>query len=121
MQGRSLCGDIEGKKPETPIFAFAEAVKQGPPQFAAYLNQWKLLMKMDYRTRKFVPEYYNIIDDPDETTNLFKQHPQKVGQLINAIQDQINENLAFGQKTEVNPSIMKPEDYETLKSLGYVK
>mgnify|MGYP000055993836 CR=1 FL=1 len=121
LQGRSLTSNIEGKQTARPVFSYAEAVKTGAPQFAAYLGQWKLLLKADPRQQTFAAEYYDLKKDPSERVNLAEKHPAKVKQLSNAIQDQINTNLELGQQTQVITNPMASEHYDELKSLGYVE
>lgn len=117
LQGRSLVETIRGKRSRTPVPAFAEAVKMGPEQKAAYMGNWKLIVK---KTDP-LPRLYNLADDPMEMADLSTLNRDKAAQLTNILhqQNEINAQLASQISTETVP--LTPEQQERLRSLGYLK
>lgn len=117
MQGRSLAADIAGKDSGKPVSTFSEAVKFGPNTIAVSQGGWKLIAKQGRKTS----ELYNIADDPYEQKNLFQQNSIKVKQLGMILTDQITINKNLASKTIPEQIQITPQEYERLKSLGYVK
>ncbi len=117
MQGKSLVPDIAGKPPEKLVPTFSEAVKNSPGNVTVSLGNWKLIAKPGRKTH----ELYNIADDPMEKNNLYFKFPQEVKKLAEILTDQMKINSQLASKTRLEQIQITPQEYERLKSLGYVK
>jgi len=117
MQGRSLKDVIAGTPPAKPVPAFSEGVKDGPKKKSLYLGDWKLIVTPGEKTH----ELYNIADDPMEQKNVYARYPVRARELAGLLQEQMERNHRLGLKTDAKKIPLTPEQYEQLKSLGYVR
>lgn len=116
MQGRSLSGEIIGNQSGTGQAAFSEGVKKGPPQQCLYQGDWKLI----FTAASARYELYHISEDPQEQNELSAKYPDKVEELTNLLQAQVLDNKRQTSQKEVEQIPVSPEQYERLRSLGYV-
>jgi len=117
MQGRSLMPDIAGNPPSQPVPAFSEGVKWKPEDKSLYLGDWKLIVKANRKIHLL----YNVTDDPKEQNNLYGQYPAKAKELAGLLLEQMNSNKQLASETKAQQVPITPEQYEQLKSLGYVR
>ena len=117
MQGRSLTPDIAGSPPTQPAPAFSEGVKWKPEDKSFYLGDWKLIVKANRKIHLL----YNVADDPKEQNNLYAQYPAKAKELVGLLLEQMNCNKQLASETKAQQVPITPEQYEQLKSLGYVR
>lgn len=54
-------------------------------------GDWKLIFKLDRKTKIFTRELYNLKQDVKETTNVLKQHPEVVQQLEHLFEFQVEQ------------------------------
>lgn len=117
MQGCSLKEVIDETPPAKPVPAFSEAVKEGPKKKSLYLGDWKLIVTPGEKTH----ELYNIADDPIELKNLYAQYPPGAEKVTKLLQEQMARNQHLASKTKDQQIPLTSEQYERLKSLGYVR
>ncbi len=117
LQGRSLVGDIDGEGAEANSAAFSEAVKAMPGMRALYLGNWKL---MSDEQRRAYGLFY-LATDPAEERNIAGENPGELKKLLQIIRRQDAENVKLGARTQVREEGISPEQYERLKTLGYVE
>jgi arylsulfatase A-like enzyme len=117
MQGRSFKEIIVEDSPARSVPAFSEAVKKTPQKKSLYLGDWKLIATPGEKTH----ELYNIADDPLEQKNVYAQYPARARDLIGLLAEQVKHNHQLGLETDAKEIPMTPEQYERLKSLGYVQ
>ena len=118
VQGRSLLGDLDAKRP-----VFSEALvsrRHRPWNFGQLVSVrsggWKLIYNRWGRTG----ELYNLAQDPGETQDLVDLHPEQARQLLRMISAQDKENAQRSHRVKGTEEL--PEDVvEGLKSLGYVR
>jgi arylsulfatase A-like enzyme len=116
MQGASLVAVMEDRPPSGPAVAYAEGVKVGPEQRALYMDDWKLLTVVTTGRQSL----YNVAEDPLEQRDLSAEQPARLQALGEMLREQaeINAELATGRGVEQVP--LEDEEYQRLKSLGYV-
>jgi arylsulfatase A-like enzyme len=117
LQGRSLANDIIGQPPSEPVLALSEGVKSRVNQWAAYYGDWKVMM--DGQSKRVA--LFNIAKDPQEKEDLSAKNPKKLKMLVVMLLEQVSINEKLGAQTRVKEVPMTPEQYERLKSLGYVE
>lgn len=117
LQGRSLANDIIGQPPSEPVLALSEGVKSRINQWAAYYGDWKVMM--DGQSKRVA--LFNIAKDPQEKEDLSAKNPKKLKMLVVMLLEQVSINEKLGAQTRVKEVPMTPEQYERLKSLGYVE
>jgi choline-sulfatase len=117
MQGRSFKEIIAEDSPAQSVPAFSEAVKKTPQKKSLYLGNWKLIATPGAKTH----EFYNIADDPLEQKNIYTQYPTRVRELAGLLTEQMTQNHQLGLKTDTKEIPLTTEQYERLKSLGYVQ
>ena len=117
MQGRSFKDVIAEHPPARVVPAFSEAVKKPPQRKSLSLGDWKMIVVADQKT----PELYNISEDPLEQDNLYAQHPSRLWELSQLLGEQITLNRKLASQVKPQERPVTPEDYEHLKSLGYVR
>ncbi|MCP4251147.1 MAG: sulfatase [bacterium] len=120
MQGRSLSPTIAGRPPTQPTIAFAEGVKIGAEQKAAYVGDWKLLIT--YPTDNSPPygKLYQIGEDPLEKQDLFSRQQQQAQALSGLLQTQVKENSRRAAGIDVQHRTLTPAQIERLRALGYL-
>ena len=117
LQGTSFMDDIITNSSQPEVMVFSEAVKYRPNIYSVHLDDWKLIMNFHRKTI----ELYNISKDPSEMVELSKQYPDKKKELVAIIQSQIETNAKLSEKIKRENIPINQEQYERLKSLGYVK
>lgn len=117
IQGRSLASDIEDGSVSQDLLAFSEGVKFRPGYWAAYFNDWKVIV--DERQRR--AELYNIAQDRRERQNIGTDNSERVKTLVGMGRKQMQANMELGVETRVRDVAVTPKQYERLKSLGYVE
>jgi arylsulfatase A-like enzyme len=117
MQGRSFKEIIAEDPSARSAPAFSEAVKKTPQKKSLYLGDWKLIATPGEKTH----ELYDIGDDPLEQKNVYAQYPARARELVGLLQEQMERNHRLGLKTDAKEIPLTPEQYERLKSLGYVQ
>ncbi|MHC4215013.1 MAG: sulfatase [Planctomycetota bacterium] len=117
MQGHSFKDAISGHQTIQCVPAFSEAVKVAPLKKSLYFGDWKLIITKDRKTH----ELYNISDDPMEQKNVFAQNPEQARKLNGLLREQRKQNYRLALKTEAAELSTTREQYEKLKSLGYVR
>lgn len=116
IQGTSLSSIINGKQ-GNDIPAFSEGVKESPLERSLSIGGWKLIVKPNRSNQ----ELYNIADDPLEQKDLFTSSPSIAQRLTKLLEDQVAENTQLSKQTKLEQVTTTPEDYERLKSLGYIE
>lgn len=96
---------------------FVGANDRGPHQDAIRENHYKLICCKDNTY-----ELYNLVDDPDETTNLAKNNPEVVKKCLAGLNEIRTKNTMLresrtyvGEGTPINTELV-----DQLKALGYV-
>jgi arylsulfatase A-like enzyme len=117
LQGRSLVPDIFGQPPSQPVMAFSEGVKSKLKQWAVYYGDWKVIV--DGRTKRVA--LFNIAKDPQEKENLAAKNPEKLKMLVNMVHQQVQVNKKLGDQMRIKEVPLTPQQYQRLKSLGYVE
>lgn len=72
-------------------------------------NHWKYI-------RAPKPELYDLTQDPHETTNVIRQHPDEVGKLA----AQLNHVIGNGGSEKVQTTMVDERQMAQLRSLGYL-
>ncbi|MFC1739358.1 sulfatase [Planctomycetota bacterium] len=116
-QGRSLVQDIAGQPPSETIMAFSEAVKARPNQWSVYYGDWKLIVD----GRKKQSFLYNLAEDLVEQKNLVAKNPGKLKMLKDMLDEQVRINKELGAQVRNKEVLITPEQYQRLKSLGYIE
>jgi arylsulfatase A-like enzyme len=116
IQGVSLNNLISSKQ-STEAPAFSEGVKGSPLERSLSIGKWKLIVKPNRDTQ----ELYNIADDPQEQKNLYTQNLSVAQKLTKLLDDQVAENTKLSKQTKLERVTTTPQDYERLKSLGYIE
>lgn len=117
MQGRSFKDIIAEHPPAQPVPAFSEAVERPPQKKSLSLGDWKIIATPG---RKAL-ELYNVSNDPLEQNNLYAQESTRARELFQLLRKQVTLNQKLGSKVKAQEKLITPEEYERLKSLGYVK
>jgi len=117
MQGRSFKEIIAGAPPAQHVLALSEALRAAPQKKSLYLNDWKLITTPGRKTH----ELYNVGRDPLEQNNLYAQHSTEVRKLTKLLDKQIMLNQKLASEVKAKEKLITPEEYEQLKSLGYVR
>lgn len=118
VQGRSLLGDLDAKR---PVFSEALVSRRHRPwnfgqMVAVRSGGWKLIYNRWGRSG----ELYNLAQDPGETRDLVDLHPEKARELLRMISAQDKENAQRSHRVQGTEEL--PEDVvEGLKSLGYIR
>lgn len=139
-QGESLVPLMRGLVPDleeepVPIFsstwtAFGlRRLGARPPAFAVQLGHRKLLRYVTRRGYRY--EYYDIAEDPGETTDLYRADSPEVRELANLIDDYIEAGRALQAKMTSRTSgtgsdedealDLDPRQEEKLRALGYLE
>jgi len=123
-QGKSLLPAIQGEVMlENRAFSQRDTSRYSPEEFpdrpwlskeayAVYKNSFKLLARPDQEY-----ELYNMETDLEEKSNIYKEHPEKVGELLQELED-------WRERTPENkPADKEYDDHErrAFKALGYIK
>lgn len=118
VQGRSLLGDLDAKRP-----VFSEALvsrRHRPWNFGQMISVrsggWKLIYNRWGRSG----ELYNLAQDPGETQDLVDLHPEKARELLRMISAQDKENAQRNHRVEGTEELSE-DVVEGLKSLGYIR
>jgi arylsulfatase A-like enzyme len=120
-RGRSLMDLLDGAGREEPGVAFAEcpAMPTGPDQSRDAAEQ--RVMSMRTPQVKFIcnglgeeRELYDLIQDPEETTNVYLDNFD----LADACYQSLVETL--GEPTSARTTVIDPKVIEQLKALGYI-
>ncbi len=121
-QGRSLAAALSsGEEPVSEPVIIERRVYKKPPlrslrqgQLAIVDHPWKLI-----RTARFHgPELYNLVDDPEERSNLVEERADVLGRLDAALDSWVEGHPVY------EPGFSEPAELEKkledLRSLGYV-
>ena len=90
-----LAAQIQGKEPNDPARIIPEAGKIGEPVsmtsfpgHSAWLDwPWKLHRIENKKTQEITWELYNLVNDPDESTVLLAEQPERVAEMQKNLED----------------------------------
>jgi Tfp pilus assembly protein PilF len=116
MHGKDLSGWLSGENmPDEERHIYCESlcptIYKANSLLGVVTNRFKYIQT----TR---PELYDLVQDPHETSNLIKEHPQRA-QLMQGRLKQMLEQTTRESKSSANPELDE-QSRETLESLGYV-
>ena len=88
------------------------------------LHGWAPLFGIRTSTGKYIhapkPEFYDIVNDPHETANLFDQRTQDVAHYAAVLKEQIGDDAEFGETALAQAVTMDAATAAKLQALGYV-
>ena len=116
FQGASLASDILGKGAASPRPVYSESY------YAADSFGWSELTCLTTERYKYIqaphPELYDLIEDPQELRNLYRERTTLARALSEQLQD-ISRRYSSNSAAAVGPPL-PPETLEKLRSLGYL-
>jgi arylsulfatase A-like enzyme/Tfp pilus assembly protein PilF len=117
VQGKSLLPLILDKNPGQERFAYSETY------YSRYHYGWSELKSLQNSRYKFIlaprPEFYDIINDPAERKNIYKQDVKRAKQFEQKLNTLLRKMSAEGIE-EKEPQKLDEEAIEKLMALGYV-
>ena len=128
LQGTSLLGRVFGTEPDRPFIRFAEAIREGPDQYAVVQDYAKLITTA--RSREQRPDgtavaqtAYQLFDlksDPTETHDRATQDPPLLKHLEQLMALVLRANMQSRQDLAATRVEVDPEAMRGLAALGYV-
>jgi len=117
VQGKSLLPLIMDENPSQECFAYSESY------YPRYHYGWSELKSLQNSRYKYIlaprPEFYDIINDPAERKNIYKQNV-KIGEQFEQKLKSMLEKMSSEGIEEKVPQKLDEEAIEKLTALGYV-
>ncbi len=132
IDGRSLLPFLEGKEREDRVYlADIGSNVLGsriPKSISTNKGKWKLILSQKFRPEErdffaFPPpqigpvEFYHLVNDPYERTNLADKNPDRVNRVIHWV----NEYYAKARKRKVEKAKLNEQVESQLRALGYIQ
>lgn len=130
IQGEDLSALVRGEPPDDScrsVFAQAYGGEKSDPlvsiQDAVISGRWKLIAPS---WRKNI-ELYDLMDDAEESNNLFSSKAAEAEHLLSRIDqfvkasDTIAEHLGRAEALRMEPVELSPEELDNLRNLGYLR
>lgn len=115
VQGRSLCGLIDGDETQV-VPVLVEAVKKRPEYKAVVKGPWKLISYGEPDVR----ELYDLSGDPDEAHDVRHDHAVRVAALRSVLRKFKAANTALAAGVRTSETEVSPEEKAQLQALGYL-